>query len=137
MKYNLHHIGYLVKSIDKYRKTALENLLEIKEYSKITEDPIQKVKVQFAKLNDSTYIELVEPVGKDSPLFKTLKDRGEGIYHLCYEVDNIDQCLEELQEKRCLVIQNPVHAAAFDNRRISFIFTRNKDLIELLEKKSG
>jgi len=135
MKFNLHHIGYLVKDLARYRENSLEGILEIKDFSPVYEDLIQKVKVQFAKLNDETYIELVEPLGDDSPLLNTLKTKGEGMYHLCYEVSDIEQTVKELQEKRCLLLQAPVPATAFEGRRISFLYTRDKDLIELVEKK--
>ena len=46
----------------------------------------------------NTHVELLEPLGEDSPIAKALDKRGEGIHHLCLEVDDIDRVLARLAQ---------------------------------------
>ena len=57
--------------------------------------PERGVEVQFFHLAGST-VELLAPLGNDSPVARFLAKRGPGMHHLCYEVDNITSALAEL-----------------------------------------
>jgi len=46
-----------------------------------------------------TYIELLEAVGEDSAVAGWIREKGQGLFHLCFEVDDIDGALAELKEK--------------------------------------
>lgn len=98
-------------------------------------DPIQQVKVCFAEMPGGAVIELVEPLTDKSPVNKIINSQRGGLYHLCYEVDDLDKAIAEFREKRCLPLGKPVPAVAFDGRRIVFLFTPNRDLIELVESQ--
>jgi methylmalonyl-CoA/ethylmalonyl-CoA epimerase len=81
-------------------------------------------------------LELVAPLGEDSPIARFISRKGEGIHHICFEVRNIEQSLEELRRKGIrLVHERPVPGAA--GRRIAFIHPQSLGgvLIELIEKK--
>ena len=58
----------------------------------------EQVRVAFFKIGESR-IELLEPLSKDSAIYKFLKKKGEGIHHIALEVDDLNQRLSELKEE--------------------------------------
>ncbi len=97
MKINkIDHISIAVKDIQSFGKLFSE-LLEI-EFGPAKEVPDQKVKVAFGNFN-GTKLELTSPASPDSPISKFLEKRGDGLHHICLEVDNLEKCLEELKQK--------------------------------------
>jgi glyoxalase/bleomycin resistance protein/dioxygenase superfamily protein len=52
-------------------------------------DPIQRVTVCFARMQGDTVIELVEPLGENSPIDTFIGSSRGGVYHLCYEVEDL------------------------------------------------
>jgi len=97
-------------------------------------DPTQRVKVAFLvpEQPGAPQMELVEPVGEKSPVRRFL-ERGGGLHHVCYEVADIGAQLEYMQLEGATVIRRPRPAAAFGNRPIAWVLTRDKLLIEYLE----
>lgn len=59
------------------------------------EVPSNGVRVSFFDAGAS-HVELLEPLGPDSPLAKFLERRGDGIHHLAFRVESVDQTLLEL-----------------------------------------
>ena len=128
-----HHIGYAVADIQQYLESFLRPLFSPLSVTDPVSDPIQKVTVCFAEMPGGTVIELVEPLGDDSPVNSVIGSSRGGLYHLCYEVDDLDSEMQRFRRKRCLPLAKPVPAAAFDGRRIVFLMTPERDLIELVE----
>jgi methylmalonyl-CoA/ethylmalonyl-CoA epimerase len=131
-----HHVGYAVESIDQYLNDFLVPLFAPVSVSEIFADEIQQVRVCFAEMQGGTVIELVEPLGPDSPVNDVIGSTRGGIYHLCYEVDDLDAVLKNFRRKRCMPLGAPVPAVAFNNRRIVFLLTPQRDLIELVEAEA-
>ncbi len=151
----LHHIGYAVDSISDYLHGFFLQAFSPVRVSQPVADPIQRVRVCFAEMRPGSFspfggpaalsqdrpetgsfgglIELVEPLDDDSPLRSIVGSRRGGLYHLCYEVDDLDVELSRLRSMRCMPLARPAPAAAFDNRRIVFMLTPQHDLIELVE----
>jgi methylmalonyl-CoA/ethylmalonyl-CoA epimerase len=77
-------------------------------------------------------LELVEPAGEDSPVLGFLK-RGGGLHHLCYEVSHLEQQLELSQSMGGRIVRPPLPASVFEGRRIAWVFTKDRLLLELLE----
>lgn len=127
------HIGYAVSSISDYLEGFLEPLFSPISVSKPVSDPIQKVRVCFAEMAGGTTIELVEPLGENSPIKDIVGGKRGGLYHLCYEVDDIDAEVLRFRQHACMPLGKPVPAIAFDGRRIVFLLTPQRDLIELVE----
>ena len=126
----LHHAGLVVASIP----AGVEDFskrLEISWDGIVTHDPNQKVKVCFLQVGDSL-IELVEPAAPDSPVGRFLQ-KGGGLHHLCYEVDDLDAQLAVLSTRGTVITSPPLPAAAFANRRIAWVMTGQRLLVELLE----
>jgi methylmalonyl-CoA epimerase len=80
-------------------------------------------------------VELVAPLGEDSPIEKFINERGEGIHHLSLEVEGIEGVMEELRNKGIQFIQEEPQKGAAGSK-IAFIHPQNLEgvLLELKEK---
>jgi methylmalonyl-CoA/ethylmalonyl-CoA epimerase len=129
----LHHIGFVVDSIEECA-AAFALALGATWDGEIFFDPIQKVRVTFfnGTRPGEAQIELVEPGDCESPVSRLL-DRGGGLHHLCYEVEDIEAHLAFCKSVRSMVISAPAPAVAFGGRRIAWVLTRKRLLVEFLE----
>ena len=127
----LHHVGIVVKDIRGYGE-AHRRYLGLTEASDIFEDSIQKVRLQFWKDAEGNLLELIEPAASDSPVVKAL-EKGGGLNHLCYEVEDIEQEVRTAVEKGAILASGIVPAIAFGGRRIAFLFMPKLNLVEFLE----
>jgi len=132
-----HHIGYAVGSIRRYLDDFLVPMFAPVRITEPIADPVQRVTVCFVEMTGGTLIELVEPLGADSPVNSIIGSKRGGVYHLCYEVDDLDAELRRFRSKRCLPLGKPVPAAAFNGRRIVFLLTPENDLLELVEAEKA
>ncbi|HEY7306810.1 MAG TPA: VOC family protein [Bryobacteraceae bacterium] len=133
IRLELHHIGFVVGQI-RSSIQGFESSLGAVWDGSIFNDPKQKVKVAFLSTQPSHgRIELVEPASEDSPVAKFLRERGGGLHHLCYEVRDLEQALAAFKLRGAVIAKRPLPAVAFDGRRIAWILTAEKLLVELLE----
>ena len=97
----------------------------------------QKTKVAFFRIGESS-IELVQPADKDSPLARFLETRGQGIHHICLEVDDIESEVKALLDKGAKLIDQKPRPGAHDTK-VSFIHPKSSNgvLIELCELPKG
>jgi hypothetical protein len=130
-----HHIGFVVASIQDSVQGFLQALPAAWDEI-IFHDPNQVVRVTFLHSTQagSPVIELVEPAGEKSPVIPFLK-RGGGLHHLCYEIDNLEEQLQLSRAQGGLVVRPPLPAVAFGGRRIAWVYTKNKLLLEYLERQ--
>lgn len=129
-----HHVGYVVRSIAEIGKEFARSLGT--EWSgEIIHDPLQEAKVAFIFWGwpHVPSLELLEPAGDKSPLSKFLA-KGGGLHHICYEVDSLETQLQQSRGAGCLVVKEPLPAAAFGGRKIAWVYTRQKLLVEYLER---
>jgi len=97
----IEHIGIAVKSISK----ALEfyqGVLGFECYNIETVED-QKVKTAFLKVGE-VKIELLESTADDGPVAKFIEKRGEGIHHIAYNVEHVNNSLKEAAEKEIVLI---------------------------------
>ncbi len=89
----LEHIGIAVRSLEESVQAyeALGLSLSAKE-----EVPSEKVKVATFPIGE-TRIELLEPAAEDSAIARFLERRGEGIHHIAMEVEDLEECCDELR----------------------------------------
>jgi methylmalonyl-CoA/ethylmalonyl-CoA epimerase len=134
--FSFQHLGVAVQSLEQ-ALPVYESLFGYKLISGPFSDPIQRVSVCFLQTAQpgGITIELVEPLGDQSPIRKTLQNGG-GAYHMCYEVADLDQSLQRIVEQGCVMVSRPAPAVAFENRRIAWFYTPTRQLIELVEKKA-
>jgi methylmalonyl-CoA/ethylmalonyl-CoA epimerase len=130
----LHHVGYVVPSIAAVGARFAKSVAATWD-ERIIHDPLQKVLVSFLTPagGSTAQIELVEPRGEDSPVLPFL-DRGGGLHHLCYEVDDLDLHLRQMRAQGSVPAREPLPAIAFAGRRIAWMFTPDRLLLEFLER---
>jgi methylmalonyl-CoA/ethylmalonyl-CoA epimerase len=127
-----HHIGIAVRDLQD-AIPSYKSLFGYEITSGPFDDPVQNVSVCFLSRGkgDAT-IELVAPLGPDSPVDGTLK-RGGGTYHICYRVDDLNAAIRHLTEHGSMLLSGPVPAAAFEMREIAWLMTETYLLVELVQ----
>ena len=63
--------------------------------------------------------------------------KGLSLYHVCYEVPNLEEAIEHLRASGCLSVSGPTPAVAYDGRPIAWLYTPNRQLTELVEASAG
>jgi methylmalonyl-CoA/ethylmalonyl-CoA epimerase len=130
--FRFHHVGIAVRRLD----TATSSYQDLFGYRLVSgpyDDPVQRVSVCFlSRGGEDTVLELVAPLGPDSPIDRVLK-KGGGPYHVCYEVPDISAAISHLRERDTFLISGPVPAVAFDGRTIAWLMTGASLLVELVE----
>ncbi|HEX2521893.1 MAG TPA: methylmalonyl-CoA epimerase [Terriglobia bacterium] len=127
-------MGIAVRSIEAALKTYQRQLgLAVTEIVEIEE---QRVRAAVLPCGESR-IELLEPTAPDSPIQRFLDKRGEGIHHLCFEVENIEKKLRELQAGSLQLVK-PASGRGLGDRKIAFLHPKSAHgvLIELVETGS-
>jgi len=125
------HVGVAVKSV--------EQMLAI--YSQLgdfqvrqTEVAGQKAKVLLMRAGD-TSVEFLEPTSEESTLAKFIRDRGEGLHHIAFEVDDIASATEELKGRGFRFIYDQPAPGKFGSR-VNFMHPKSTGgiLVELTQK---
>ncbi len=93
----------------------------------------QKTKVGFFKIGE-TNIELVQPSEPDSPLVKFLESKGQGIHHICFEVDDIEAEIKNFLAKGATMVDQKPRPGAHQTK-VAFVHPKSSGgvLIELCE----
>jgi methylmalonyl-CoA epimerase len=91
------HIAIAVRNLDEALK--LYDTLFGARPSKIEIIPQQGVKAALLPMGQGSEIELLEPIDPQSGVAKFIESRGEGIHHICLEVEDIDRELDTLANK--------------------------------------
>jgi methylmalonyl-CoA/ethylmalonyl-CoA epimerase len=128
----VEHIGIAVKDLE------LSNLLFEKLFGapayKFEEVESEGVMTSFFK-NGPNKIELLAATNPESPIAKFLEKKGEGIHHIAFDVENIDQEIARLK-KEGFVILNEVPKIGADNKWVAFLHPKSTNgvLIELCQE---
>lgn len=99
----IDHIGIVVKDLEKAIK-VYSDVLGFK-VDKVEQVEEFKVKIAFLPVGE-VLIELLEPIGP-GVVQDFLRDHGEGLYHICYRVTDIDKALEVVGKKTKLRDKRP------------------------------
>ena len=128
-----HHVGFVVASIQD-SAPSFASSLDATWDGEIIHDPNQVVRVTFlhGKHAADPLVELVEPAGEKSPV-RSFLERGGGLHHLCYQVDDLEEQLRRSRAAGGIITRAPLPAVAFGGRRIAWVYTKNRLLIEYLE----
>jgi methylmalonyl-CoA/ethylmalonyl-CoA epimerase len=129
----IHHIGYCVNNID---KSILEfEKIGYERFDSKFNDIDRKIYIQFMK-NGNMLVELVSPTNEgESSIDGILKKIGDTAYHICYEVEDINDEIEKLKQEKYILINQPQGAIAINSYEVAFLYKRNVGLIELVEIK--
>jgi len=127
----INHIAVAVNNVEE-AANFYQNVLGL-TLSGVEVVTAQKTKVGFFKIGESN-IELVEPAEPDSPLVKFLEAKGQGIHHICFEVDDIESVIRDFVEKGATMVDQKPRPGAH-NTKVAFIHPKSSNgvLIELCE----
>jgi methylmalonyl-CoA/ethylmalonyl-CoA epimerase len=131
MSSKINHIAIVVENIEQalavYRDAIGLPLAHI------AEEPAEQVRVAFLP-TESGEIELIQPLTSDSGVAKFLAKRGEGLHHVCLEVDSIEATIREMTARGLEVLGEP----RVNERGETYIFVHPKSahgvLVELYER---
>lgn len=128
---HIEHIGIAVKSIEDHLP-YYEDILGLKCYNIETVED-QKVKTAFFMVGQ-TKIELLEPTSEDSTIAKFIEKRGEGVHHIAYAINNLNEALKEVESKGVRLIDKEGRAGA-EGLTIGFLHPKSTGgvLTELCE----
>jgi len=128
---HIEHIGIAVKSIEE-QLPYYEGVLGLKCYNVETVED-QKVKTAFFMVGQ-TKIELLEPTDEESTIAKFIEKRGEGIHHIAYATENVNEALKEMENKGVRLIDREARGGA-EGLRIAFLHPKSTGsvLTELCE----
>lgn len=128
----IHHVAIAVNNLDD-ALSSYEKLFGLKA-EKTKTSPEQGVKAALLPIGKGTEIELIQPIDPNGGVAKFLEKKGEGIHHICIEVDNIEQELKSLATKGVELIDKEPRTGI--DGRIAFLHPKSTRgvLIELVQK---
>lgn len=131
MDHVFDHIGIAVRSIDEalpFYVNVLHGVVEDRYTSEVT-----GVEVHVAVIRtDEKVIELLEPTNKNSPIARFIRQRGKGVHHIAYRVDDLDVAIANAREKGIRFLEDTLRTNA-RGRRLIYINPISTDgtLVEL------
>ena len=128
----IEHIGLAVNNLDKDAPFWKHVLKISHKGTEVVED--QGVTTDIYDTGRGK-VELLESLGESTAVGKFLKNRGPGIHHVCFEVDDINNAINELKESNIQVLSdNPTTGA--EGYKVVFIHPKSTGgvLVELAEK---
>lgn len=126
-----HHIGYLVKNIDKATAEFTKlgySIIKEKQY-----DDYRKVDITFLEMGGYV-VELVAPAANGSVVDGIMNRYKNAPYHICYEVEDFENTAIKLSENGYVAIDDATPAPAIDGKRVQFFMNRFAGMIEIVEK---
>lgn len=128
----IEHIGIAVKSLENSNQ-LFEKIFGEPHY-KIEEVLTEGVKTSFFKVGLNK-IELLEATNPDSPIAKFIEKKGEGIHHIAFDVEDIGQELQRLEQEGFTILNKEPKKGA-DNKLVAFLHpkTTNGVLVELCQE---
>jgi methylmalonyl-CoA/ethylmalonyl-CoA epimerase len=129
----LEHIGIAVKNLEE--ANALFARLLGRSHYKVEHVESEGVRTSFFQIGDLK-IELLQATKADSAIAEFIEKRGEGLHHLAFAVDNIEEEMKNAGQKEFLLLSDRPKNGA-DNKLIAFLHPKstNRVLIELCEEK--
>ncbi len=126
----IDHIGIVVRDIEEALQ-VYESALAL-TLDEVVEVPDQHVRVAFLPVGE-TNVELVQPTSGDTGTARFLEKRGEGVHHICLEVDDIAVALDRLKDQGVPLIDEVPRPGA--HGLVAFIHPKGAHgvLIELIE----
>jgi len=128
----IEHIGIAVKSLE-VSNVLFEKLFGQPPY-KEEEVASEGVKTSFF-MNGPNKIELLEATNPESPIAKFIEKKGEGIHHIAFDVNDINEEIIRLK-KEGFVVLNEIPKKGADNKLVAFLHPKgtNGVLVELCQE---
>ena len=128
----VNHIGIAVKDLEQSLEIYRDLLgLELEGQHEVAS---QNVLTAFFPVGE-THIELVQPTEGNVGVTKFLEKRGEGVHHVCFEVDDIEKALTDLQERGARLIDETPREIEGGKKKMAFLHPKSTGgvLIELYQ----
>lgn len=126
----IHHTAYLVKKMMPSLE-AFEGLgFVVEKEPKF--DHVRNVNIAFL-VKDGQRVELVEPASEESPLYPLLKRYKNSPYHICFETEDMEEDLKDLEIKGFRMFIDRQTAPCLDGRDVIFLMHPDMGMIELLD----
>lgn len=125
-----HHIGYLVKSMEKSMKQF--KALGYELCSDVVYDKYRDIDICFMK-NNGYVVELIVPKSEASVVAKLRKKIGVSPYHICYITDDISRDIEQLRGQGYVPMGEPQIAPAIGGNMAAFMFNPNVGILEIVQ----
>lgn len=128
----IDHLGVAVNSMDE-GKSLWSDILGL-DFEGTETVEAQKVTTGFFPVGESE-IELLESTAPDGPVAKFIDKKGEGVQHVAFRVENIEEALAELKEKGVKLIDETPRIGA-GGAKIAFLHPKATKgvLVELCER---
>lgn len=129
----INHIGIAVNNIEKHIPFYRDILrIEFRGYENVSD---QKVKVAIFRSGE-VQIELLEPTSPDSAIAKFLEINGEGIHHIAFQTNSIENEIKFFKDKNITMIDETPRNGTHDTK-IAFIHPKSsgKVLTEICQLK--
>ena len=127
----IDHVGVVVASLEEAAR-YYTTLFGLRAVGERVVDPLQDVELQFLEDDGGARVELIRPLNAGSPAARALK-HGGGLNHICYRVANLESSVQALVAHDAKVVREPLPAVAFNGRRVAFLYTRQRELVEFVE----
>jgi methylmalonyl-CoA/ethylmalonyl-CoA epimerase len=99
----IHHVGIVVKSL-KAAHTFYHDVLGLPLVHE-ADVPAQGVRAALLAAGDSE-VELLEPLGPDTPVGRFLERRGEGLHHVCFETPDVGASLADFARRGVALVDH-------------------------------
>jgi len=133
MSGTIDHIGIATNNLDEHTE-FWQALGLIQGKDEVNEE--QGVRIRFFDSTENeARIELLEPIGKDTPIGRFISSRGEGIQQIAIRVENIESTIQTLTELGVLMIDREPKIGA-GGSKIAFIHPKSTGgvLVELVQR---
>lgn len=132
--FRLHHIAIAVRDVSSALPAYTQGLGLIAAH--VEDVPVQGARVALLPV-DQVNLELVAPLTPESPLALSIERRGEGVHHLCFEVDDIHAELAALKARGVRLVDETPRAGA-DGALVAFVHpsATHGVLLELRQAKA-
>jgi hypothetical protein len=130
----VHHFGLVVPNIEAYLPTSVWELR-----GQIVSDPKQQARLCMVGLAGDPsppLVELIEPVGSDSPVERAQRG-GPAWHHVCFHFAGCAEADAFANTRRMLPVSGWKPAVLFEMRQVRFAYTRDRQLIEFLSDETA
>ncbi|PSR04318.1 MAG: methylmalonyl-CoA epimerase [Bacteroidetes bacterium SW_11_45_7] len=130
---NVEHLGIAVQDLN--NANELYRKLLGREHYKVEDVTSEQVSTSFFKVGD-TKVELLEGSDEESAVSKYINKKGEGIHHVAFEVDDIDEEMNRLKNEGFQLLNDTPKEGA-DNKLVCFLHPKSTNgvLVELCQEK--
>jgi methylmalonyl-CoA/ethylmalonyl-CoA epimerase len=135
LPYNIHHVAIAVSDLGE----TLESFADLLNVTPMSREVVEDQGVEEAMIAiGGSHIQILQPLGSDTPVGRFLDRHGEGLHHIALAVPDIGSALDHLRERGAALIDESPRVGG-GGHRIAFVHPRSLagTLIELVEVDDG